>query len=488
MYDHTTDPTAFLVLDDRSPFTTTGGVGTQVTSWANVSASALAYNAVQGAGSGIAALQADGSGYKYVHFDGACCLKIPTSSGFDAEFTNSGNSGGNTTLIVFDLDGTTQGWLVNKGSTSGTFVSNSGVVQAAFFNESSSGANLLCSYQNCYSLRPYTGGPGSVAISNRSQTQFTGSVDFYQDGIEIYLNGARTTCTEKGGGWNLAADNGHDFTIGGLGWATAAYNVVGKIRAVVCWNRAAKHHEILATHRYYAARYGMAETLTNQPFALIADSNSESTVPQGTGGVGSAYNGEVGLFDRVAPACGIGLDACHMLGRGGRSTSQMIHDFPTDVAPLIEYLQSLGLPVAVHLWEGINDSYVASHYVDYRNLIAALPSPPAFSVGDCFSRDAEGTRIGIDSNPIVSFNAQVLADGATYGYPVARLGANATLASMGITNAGHFDPTYESDGLHWLTAAIAVGVPITTAAVQASLVSTSIVPILMGTYRRRRAS
>lgn len=457
-YDVTTDPTAFLILDDRSTFTMSGS---QVTGWANVSASGLAYNAVTGVGTGVTVGTDGGGGHKYAAFAGGTCLKIPSTTGFDAEFANTGNSGGKGILVVFDLTAGNDCILTNKGSSGGTVSSNSLTDSLAWIGYGpNSQLQRLGGYQ---SWRPYAGGVGSFACVTVTGSTGTGQAAGYDDGQRLYRDGAATTA--QFGTQNPADGAGFDLSIGGRG--DGVYGAVGKVRAVVVWNRAPLHHEILATHRYYANRYGFPEALTNQTCALIVDTNSESTVMQGFGGPASGFNGEIGVFDRVATALGLNLDACFMLGLASRSTSQMVYDFPTYVAPLIAYLQSLGIVPVVVQWDGINDGFVAANVANYAALVAA--SGAKFATATSMAKDGIGGSGPSDGTSISTYNIAVLAAGVSGSYPVAGLGYDATLSEMATVST--FNATYLSDGTHWLTAAIVIGAPYFATAITAALAS-----------------
>jgi hypothetical protein len=283
---------------------------------------------------------------------------------------------------------------------------------------------------------------------------------------------------------NPADGAGFDLSIGGRG--DTSLGVTGNIRAVVAWNRTPLHHEILATHRYYATRYGFTETLTNQPFSLVVASNSESTIPQGLGGpdgntFGGTPNAEPGVFDRVATALGITLDSCFMLGLAQRSTSNMISDWATDVLPLVEYLQSLGVPPVVVQWDGINDGYIAANVATYQGLVAAAGAK--FVTATSMARSSIGHSGPSDGTEISTYNIALLADGASNHYQVAGLGYDATLSTMAESD-GTWDTTYLSDGTHWLTAAIVIAVPYFVDAIQAALTPPSGFPptILLAPY------
>ena len=457
-YNHTTDPTAFLVLDDRSTFTVSGS---QLVEWANVSASGLAYNAVASFGTGVT-LGTDTNGYKYLEFNGASGLKIPSSSGFDAEFANTGNAGGKTILVVFDLPSNVGGsgdcFLCNKGSSAGVVTTHSGTDNLAWFTYGP--LPQLQRNGAAQSWRPCPGGVGSFAITTVTGSTGAGQLDGYRDGQRLYRDGAPSNA--QYGTMNPADGAGYDLSIGSRG--DAVYALTGKIRAVVVWNREPLHHEILATHRYYANRYGFPETLTNQPYSLICDSNSESTVMQGFGGAGSGFNGEIGIFDRVANSLGVGLDANFMLGLASRTTSNMIFDFSTYVAPLIAYLQYLGVPPIVIQWEGINDGFVAAHVTTYAELVIATGAK--FITGTSMAKDGIGHSGPTDGTVISTYNVAVL-EVASGQYPVAGLGYDATLSTMATVST--FDAAYLSDGVHLLTTAIVLAVPYFVTAVTASL-------------------
>ncbi len=448
-YDHTTDPTAFLVLDDRSVFSTSGS---QVTGVSNVSAAGSAYPAV--ADTGTVTLSTAAGGYKALVFDGSSTLKVPTSTGFDAQFTNTGNTGGCGLFVVFDAADGQQGFILSKQSNAG----NQGGVQLALF----SGTNgYVQRFGTAQCWRPYHGGLATGCVANEQGTDRTnnpgeapgGNYANYRDGTTVYYNG---TPSGKFTTWpNLAASAGNDFKIG----AWYVVNFTGKVRAVVCWNRAPKPHEVLAVDRYYRARYAMPEVLTNQPFALVAESNSESTNPQGYG--------EPGPFDRAATLLGISTNADFMLGQAARSGNDIVHDYPTWTAPLVAYLRSLGLTTAVHLWELINDTYggfAAASYVNYWNLVKA--SGAKFSAGTVFARSTITPSFGGSSlNPICAANNQVVADAAAYGYTASLLGFDPQLRAY---NAAYF-----SDGVHWQSPAVAIGAPYFAAAIKASLATSN---------------
>ena len=448
-YEHFTDPAVCVILDDCSAFTLSG---TQVTGVTNVGPAGATYNAVSD--TGTVTLGTDVNGYKYLTFDGSSSLKIPTSTGFDALFTNTGNAGGCGLFVVFDAADGTNGFLLAKVGTD-----NMGGVQACLFNGGGNG--YVQRFQRAVSHRPYHGGPATMCVANETSTNRTNLATEnpgnthpnYRDGTAIYFNGAPVG--KYSDDPQQAASATQDLSIGR--WTSVNYT--GKIRAVVCWNRCPKHHEVLAVDRYYRARYGMAETLTNQPFALICESNSESTAPQS--------DTEPGPFDRAIVTLRATTNACFGLGRGGRSGSDIVFDYPTWTAPLIAYLRSLGMTTAVHLWELINNQYAINngpgYYVQYYNLVKN--SGAKFSVSTAFSSVTYSPSYGSSGvNTICAANNQVYADGITYGYPVSGLGSDVQL--------GNYNASYYSDGLHWQSPAVAIGAPYFVTAIAASLPAT----------------
>ena len=171
-YDHTTDPTAFLVLDDRSVFSTSGS---QVTGVSNVSAAGSAYPAV--ADTGTVTLSTAAGGYKALVFDGSSTLKVPTSTGFDAQFTNTGNTGGCGLFVVFDAADGQQGFILSKQSNAG----NQGGVQLALF----SGTNgYVQRFGTAQCWRPYHGGLATGCVANEQGTDRTNNPGEAPGGVE----------------------------------------------------------------------------------------------------------------------------------------------------------------------------------------------------------------------------------------------------------------------------------------------------------------
>jgi hypothetical protein len=134
----------------------------------------------------------------------------------------------------------------------------------------------------------------------------------------------------------------------------------------------------------------------------------------------------------------------------------MINDWPTDVLPLVQYLQALGVAPVVVQWEGINDGFVAANVATYQGLVAATGAK--FVTGTSMARAGVGHSGPTDGTAISTYNIAVLAAGASGNYPVAGLGYDATLSTMAEAN-GTWNATYLVDGTHWTTAAIVIAVP-----------------------------
>ncbi len=365
-YDHTTDPTAFLVLDDRSTFTMSGS---QVTGWSNVSAGGGAYNAVVRSGTGITKVT-NGGGFSFPHFDGASTLKVVSSGPFDANFATTGNSGGWGILFVFKQNVGNNGWLFYKGA-SGT---NNDLFQLTTYN----GIEEI--FGNMQAYRPYPQGVGtSFAMAADVGTSRPGGASNYRDGITLSLNGVPSA---RNAAFNPSASGGAGQNLD-IGTCEDISTFAGDLYAIVIWNRTPKYHEILATHRYYAARFGLPETLTNQPFALIVDSNSESQVQGPT---------EPGIFDRVVTALGATRNCDFNLGRPSRSGADIVYDYPTWSAPLFEYIQSLGVQLAVCFWELINDGYSLTGAANVVSYQALLPPDTRCHLPDRLARPHSGHR------------------------------------------------------------------------------------------------
>jgi hypothetical protein len=437
VYDHTTDPTAFLVFDDRSTFTMSGS---QVVGVTNVSAGGGAYNAVVDGGTGVT--KPTLGGLSYLHFDGASSLKVPSSSPFDAEFVNTGNTpaGGWGALLVFKQAVGDASFILYKGAAG----NNTDHVNLASYDFPEVYQNV-----NCY--RPYTlGVAASLAVGAECGTSRPGDNPNYRDGWTLDRNGAactRTTATGPTG----AAGAGQPLFIGALRTATLNYH--GDIYAIVFWNRTPLYHEILATHRYYAARFGLPETLTNQPFALIAESNSESQV------IGPA---EPGIYDRAIVTLGATANACFNLGRGSRTGADIVYDYSTWMLPLYQYLQSLGMDVAVNMFELINDGYGLAGPASYVSYQALLPPGVRFSTSTVFASSVHSPSFGASGlNPICQANNQVIANGIAHGWPVGLVGNDSRL--------GVYDASLYSDGLHLSTPGVVLAYPYFATAINASL-------------------
>ncbi len=433
-YDFTTDPTAFLVIDDRSTFyqdtaktTPATTAGQTVQAALDVSALGNHYNPTQGGGTVTLGVR---NGFKYLVGNGSSYLTIPTSTGFDNQFLTTGNTGGWSALVIVSSN-TNEGFITNKSNTNSTLSSLS-IFDGPFFQTFNS---PVC-YRRAYDLtnKPIVG----FGVVAENGTTGTGMTAGYRDGASLYLNGAQSVKANAG---TLTETAGFPLNIfGGTG---GSYKFNGNIYALVMWNRSIKPHEMLAAYRYYAARYGLAESLTNQPFALIVDANSETTNPQ-------SFT-EMGAIDQACLSLGLGTDGCFMQGRGGRKQAEINYDFTTWTLPLIQYLQSLGVPVVVFNWEGINDTS-AANWLAYSTQLQALTTGVQYCSGTVFATSGNTPSYATATpNTRSVYNYAIMPLASQYGIPLAALGTNATLST--------YNAALYSDGLHWNSAGIMYGVP-----------------------------
>jgi hypothetical protein len=456
-----------LILDGSSTLSTSGS---QVTGWSDVGPAANGFNAVTGTGTGVTS-GTDSNGHRYLNFDGASTLQIPSGTAFDAVFTGGATADPNTTpsgwgmLVVCEVASIQAGWLLSKQPSFANFYP----VQLCLYNGGGNGFAQRFTF-GPVSHRAYPiGSIFSVAIGHEYLTDRSNLSDenpvsvhtSYRDGATIYTNGAPSIKYHDPGGSGSSVDPitsvGQPLTIGS--WASQF--VAARIYAVVVWNRTPHHDEILATERYYRAALGAPEVLTNQTFALVAESNSEACNPQ--------TDTEPGMFDDAIASLGSSNNACFMLGQPSRSGHDIVSDFSTWSLPLIEYLQSLGLQTAVHFWELINDGYGtfgAAAYTQYQaEIIAAGLAGVCYSVSTVMSSSTYTTSHGASgTNPICAANNQVISDGTANDYPVSTLYLD--------TNLGTFNSSNYTDGIHVTTAAVtSYADPYFVTAIGASLVT-----------------
>jgi hypothetical protein len=429
-YDPTTDSTVPILLDARTGVTTSGG---SFTGWANQGAGGSTFDAVPESGTVTTGAL---NGTPTVRLNQGC-IKIPTSTALDAVFANSGNTGGWGVFLLFNQDSGNQGWFLYRGAIGTTTnVVNLGYVSGAL-GDSGVDAN---------SFQAYTQGTTiSLAVAADVGTTRPGVATGYRDGGTIYHNGSPNSASNNAN--PIGTDgSGQDLHFG-CAISESTSLIAMDLAVVVVWARTPKPHEILATHRQYAPPWGIADNLTTQPYALVAEGNSELTL--------------IPPLEGVIATLGLDPQARFNLARPGRTGADILFDYGTWAQPLLEYLQFLRVPPVVFELEGINDSLglpAAAHYLSYaQGLPRNVPYVPATIFATDLgspSNQASGTG-GINSTSIMR-NA-VLADAATYGWPVADLG-NTT--GLSVYNSSQF-----SDGLHWNSTGYALGVPVIAAAI-----------------------